>query len=219
MYVDGWNMHGSMRDAHIRAYGWCDFEILVREKTGYKDADIRVKFFTASDYHKEKIVDKQDRWWKALKLKGWDVVCEGEFRRPGTKWHEKMTDVALASHLIADCSHFESDPERNGEYRWKPGYDMAVLLTQDADFVPAVRIVSEAPYNRSVHVLLPGSGTRAQENAFDFWSEQFPRRSVVVQKLTMKDFAKALLPQFVEGPGGEVVECHQEWMYRGKPRR
>jgi hypothetical protein len=74
MYIDGWNMLGSMRDADIRDYGWCDFEMLAREKTGYRDADVHVKFFTASDYHKEKIVDKQDRWWKALNLKGWDVV-------------------------------------------------------------------------------------------------------------------------------------------------
>jgi hypothetical protein len=93
-----------MKAAGIRAYGWCDFEKLTQTKTGYNDAAVRVKFFTASDCHKEKIFDKQDRWWTALRFKGWDVLAEGEFRRRGTGHREKMTDVALASHLVDDCA-------------------------------------------------------------------------------------------------------------------
>jgi len=59
MYIDGWSMHGSMRDAGIRPYGCCDFEMLARQKTGHKGAEVRVKFFTASDWHTDKLIDKQ----------------------------------------------------------------------------------------------------------------------------------------------------------------
>jgi len=216
MYVDGWNMLGRMRAADIRDYGWCDFRVLAREVTGYKDAEVRVKFFTASDYRPERIADKQARWWDALKFMGCDVVPAGEFRRRGKKHAEKMTDVALASHLIADCVQLESAFGQPGEYRWKPGYDEAVLLTKDSDFIPAVRVVSEPPFRRPVYVLMPGSGTQAQEKARDFWARQFPTGTVVVRPLTKTDFAKALLPLYVKGPGDKVVQCHPEWMYREK---
>jgi hypothetical protein len=227
MYVDGWNMHGSLKNAGIREYGWCDFKLLARQQTGRATAEVAVKFFTASDKpHPEKIPDKQYIWWKALTLLGCEIV-EGEFRSTaeevkewtrfnGRKLREKMTDVALASHLVADCNRIEPILGGTGEYSWKPGYDEAVLLAQDTDFVPAVKIVSEQPFNRRVHVLLPPSDEPAMENASRFWKKELTRRTVIIHQLTKADFAKALLPRYVKGPGGEVVECHREWMYREK---
>jgi hypothetical protein len=81
--------------------------------------------------------------------------------------------------------------------------------------VPAVEAVCDPPFRRRVHVLLPPSDFPAQTNAFEFWKKRFKGRAVVVHQLTQADFAKALLPQLVKGPGG-VVECHPEWMYCGK---
>ena len=174
-------------------------------------------------YHAEKLLDKQERWWNALNAKGWVVEREGEFRKRndgkgGEKWHEKMTDVALASRLIADCANYQRIPGREEkEYHWKPEYDEAVLLSQDTDFVPAVRVVSKL-YNRRVHVLLPGSGTQAQKNAFEHWREEFPPKStaVTVVQLTKADFEAALLPKFVKRSDGHVIECHPEWAHRTK---
>jgi hypothetical protein len=226
MYVDGWNMHGSMKNAGIRAYGWCDFRLLTRQLTGHDDVDIGVKFFTASDTpHPKKIPDKQARWWKALRLLGSEIV-EGEFRPTGdetkewtrysgNKLREKMTDVALASHLIADCSRVGF----TGKEYWAQGYDEAVLLAQDTDYVPAVRIVSRAPFAKRVHVLLPPSDLPARDNALRIWTKEFAGSTVVIRQLTRTDFAKALLPRFVQGPAGEVAECHHEWMYREKYER
>jgi hypothetical protein len=58
-----------------------------------------------------------------------------------------------------------SSSERAGDWRWSPGYDEAVLLTQDLDFLRAVEVVASEPYCRRVHVLLPPSDPNSQKSA------------------------------------------------------
>jgi hypothetical protein len=174
MYVDGWNMLGSMKGANIRKYGWCDFELLAKQRTGHTNAVVTVKFFTSWDTpNRNTPLKKQEIWWRALELKGWEIIkgrfgstsdeVEEWYRNSGKQWREKMTDVHLASRLIADCARIEPVPGHSGDYRWKPKYDEAVLLTQDTDFVPAVRIAHEE-FRGHVHVLLPPSEPQAQRN-------------------------------------------------------
>jgi hypothetical protein len=225
MFVDGWNMYGSLKSAGIRDYGWCDFRALARQQTGHADADVQVKFFTAADEpNPDKPLHKQKKWWEALEFTGCKIV-RGEFRSiseevsarsgdAGRKWREKMTDVALAAHMVADCNQIEPDPERSGDYRWKAGYDAAVLLTQDLDFVPAANIVASKPFSRCVYVLLPPSGSAAQGNAARNWREKAP--TVSVRELSEADFARALLPRVVTGDRGQTVVCPDEWMWREK---
>ena len=225
MYVDGWNMLCSMKRAGIRKYGWCDFRLLAQQQTGCAKEDVTVKFFTSWDTpNPDRSLKKQEIWWKALELGRCDIV-RGEFRptmdeveewnrATGKQWREKMTDIKLASHLIADCNLIERVPGSTEEYRWQPGYKEAILLTQDTDFVPAVKIVSEQPFSRRVHVLLPPSDEPAMENASRFWRKELPSRMVIIHQLTQPDFGKALLDRRVHGPNGEVAECHHEWICR-----
>jgi hypothetical protein len=118
------------------------------------DAEVTVKYFTSPDEpHEAKIADRQKPiWWRALNFIGCHII-EGEFRstqeeveeqiRFGIKtWREKRTDIALASHMVRDCSRIEPG-ENPGEFRWMPGFDRAILLSQDTDFIPLVRIVSD----------------------------------------------------------------------------
>lgn len=225
MYVDGWNFYWALVDAGIKPYGWCDFPLLAKQQTLVPDAEVVVKYFTSADKpHEEKIADRQKPiWWRALRLIGCHIV-EGEFRstreevedqiRFGNKtWREKQTDIALASHMVSDCSRIEPGAQP-GEFRWMAGYDRAVLLTQDTDFIPMVRIVSGEPFNRPVLVLLPPSGAVAQENAYRAWDQGAKGTRVVIKQLQLPDLARALLPRIVEGPGGQKVVCHQSWMSR-----
>ena len=227
MYVDGWNFYWGLVGAGIKPYGWCDFPLLARQQTFMADAEVRVKYFTSADRpHEEKIADRQKPiWWRALNFIGCHII-EGEFRSTASEveehikfgnkmWREKQTDIALASHMVKDCSQIEPS-ERQGEFRWTPGYDRAVLLTQDTDFIPAVRIVSGEPFNRPVLVLMPPSEKAAQENAYRAWDQGAKSTKVVIKQLQLPDLARALLPRIVEGPAGQKVTCHQSWMWREK---
>jgi hypothetical protein len=195
-----------------------------RQQTFEPNAEVSVKYFTSADRpNPEKIADRQvPIWWEALRLIGCDII-EGEFRLIGEeveahlrsssrRWREKKTDVALASHMVKDCSRIESG-DRPGTLLWSPGYDRAVLLTGDTDFIPTVRIVSQAPFDRTVMVLLPPSGSASQENAKRAW-DQARSRKVVIKQLQLTGLAKALLPRVVEGPEGRNVVCHGSWMWR-----
>jgi hypothetical protein len=225
MYVDGWNFYWSLVGAGIKPYGWCNFPLLAKQQTFVADAEVAVKYFTSADRpHSEKIADRQKPiWWRALRFIGCQIL-EGEFRGTeaeveeqvgfsGKTWREKQTDIKLACHMIADCSRVELG-EKPGELLWTPGYDLAVLLTQDTDFIPLVNTVSQAPFGRLVTVLLPPSGSAAQENARREWDKQALGQKVRIKQLQVTDLASALLPRIVAGPGGETVACHPTWMCR-----
>ena len=117
--------------------------------------------------------------------------------------------------MVKDCSRIEAG-EQPGTFHWLPGFDRAILLTQDTDFIPAVRIVSEEPFNRSVLVLLPPSGSVSEENAYRMWEQDAKSRKVTIKQLRLADLAHALLPKIVEGPAGENVVCHPSWMWGEK---
>ncbi len=188
---------------------------------------MNVKYFTSEDRpHPEKILDRQKPiWWRAMRYLGVQIV-EGEFRSTHSeveqqiredhkKWREKQTDIALASHMIADCTLIEPDPDRSGAWLWTPGYDEAVLLSQDSDFVPAVKILVGEPFRRPLHVLLPPSSETAEASAQRTWMPLSGPNIHVVQ-LAKADLAKALLPRVVINAHGERVACHHSWMWREK---
>jgi hypothetical protein len=225
MYVDGWNFYWSLVGAEIKPYGWCNFPLLARQQTSMADAEVAVKYFTSADEpHKDKITDRQKPiWWRALDFIGCQII-EGEFRSTqeeveeqirfsGKTWREKQTDIALACHMLADCNRI-GPGEKPGEFLWTPGYDRAVLLTQDIDFIPLVKIASGAPFNRRVTVLLPPSKPAAQENAYRAWDKHAKSTKVVIKQLQVADLASALLPRIVEGAEGQTVACHPTWMCR-----
>ena len=227
MFVDGWNMYWSLRDAKIRPYGWCDFRRLAQQTTGYPDAVVRVKFFTAEDLPNREKIDKQQKTsTRALEFNRCEVIwgeyrsthveVDEQIRNGNSRWREKQTDVALASHMVADCSQIEAVQGSTGEYRWSPGYDEAILLTQDSDFIPAVEIVANEPFNRRVRVLLPPSEFSAQHNAARIWKPLERHPMVSVRQLFKDDFARALLPKVVVGSNGETVKCEANWMWREK---
>ena len=231
MFVDGWNMYWSLVGHKIRPYGWCDFKKLARQKLSeqggaYHDAIVKVKFFTSEDLpHPEKINRQQKIWSMALTFTGCQIVwgefrpthveVEEQLRDSGKRWREKQTDIALASHLIADCNQIAIDKTRSGAYSWSPGYDEAIVLSQDSDFIPAVKIVSELPFNRRVHVFLPPSEFRSQENAMRLW-RPISGPTVVIHQLSKADYAKSLLPRVIPGPNGQSVTCYHTWMWREK---
>ena len=111
-----------------------------------------------------------------------------------------------------DASRITED-KTHGSLLWSPGYDRAVIVTQDADFVPLVRMVPAEPLLRPVHVLLPPSRPDAEENAQRVWNVEASRK-VVVKQLRKSDLANALLPEILTGTEGQTVRCHHTWMSR-----
>ena len=177
MYVDGWNFYWSLVNAGIKPYGWCDFALLARNAKVVSPADdLKIKYFTAQDYNFERTGRQRDNWWAALEILGIDVV-KGEYRRrreeadPNEQksgvWREKQTDIRLAIQAITDLMVKSSDGAVT-----LTGYDTAIVLSGDLDFVPLADTLADL--GKRVRVLLPPNEPESESNIQGSW-RQSPR--------------------------------------------
>jgi hypothetical protein len=105
----------------------------------------------------------------------------------GSLWREKGTDVALAMSLLREAS--------NG------GLDEAVIVSGDADYLPAVKVFRE---------MYPGVGLR-----FAFprgrASKELSREAPHSFTLTSAAYLSHRLPERIRLPSGKFLYCPAEW--------
>jgi hypothetical protein len=109
----------------------------------------------------------------------------------GSLWREKGADVALAMSLLREAS--------------KGGLDEAVIVSGDADYLPAVKVFRE---------MYPGVGLR-----FAFprgrASKELSREAPNSFTLTSAAYLSHRLPERIPLPSGKFLHCPAEW--RRKP--
>jgi len=108
----------------------------------------------------------------------------------GSLWREKGTDVALAMSLLREAS--------------KGGLDEAVIISGDADYLPAVKVF---------HEMYPGVGLR-----FAFprgrASKELSREAPHSFTLTSAAYLSHRLPERIRLPSGKWLHCPAEWRRR-----
>jgi hypothetical protein len=108
----------------------------------------------------------------------------------GSLWREKGTDVALAMALLREAS--------------KGGLDEAVIISGDADYLPAVKVF---------HEMYPGVGLR-----FAFprgrASKELSREAPHSFTLTTAAYLSHRLPERIRLPSGKWLHCPAEWRRR-----
>ena len=138
-YIDGFNFYHRIReflDATGMDYRWLDYRALCESLLKPGEVLGEIFFFTAIPRHLEPgKIARHQAVLAALKHRGLRVV-EGVFRRK----IEKMTDVAIASQMLADA--------------YEDRFDACFLLSNDSDFVPAVRTVRRRA-KKTVGVVTP----------------------------------------------------------------
>jgi uncharacterized LabA/DUF88 family protein len=206
-FVDGFNLYHSIERAQkaapTLAYKWLDLGALARANLlslGPTEVLVGVHYFTAyADHLALTNPDKVARhraYVRALTASG-VVVHFGHFKPKDTWieslqayhriWQEKATDVSLVSEVFRQ-SHLGS-------------FDVAVIVSGDADYAPAVpifremfpqkRLVFGFPFdrkNRELDRLAPGSFTLGRES---YSANQFP--------------------EAVRLPSGKFVVCPLAW--------
>jgi uncharacterized LabA/DUF88 family protein len=138
-YIDGYNLYYGLRDAGFRRYYWLNPCALSRAFLKPDQDLVSTKYFTSRVSRPPDKVKRQTTFLEAvqtlpdLKLiegryDGEDFVCKGCGRK-GTWHNEKMTDVNIAVEITKDA-HADR-------------FDVALLITGDADQVPTIRMVRE----------------------------------------------------------------------------
>jgi len=162
VYIDGFNLYyGSVRRTNLK---WLNLAALCTELLPSYQIN-RIRYFTAHVRAFKHDLDapvRQDIYLRALGTIPNLEIHRGHFKpragllpqyplayiRPGKPPHtvqvlrmeEKVSDVSLATHLLFDC--FEKD------------FDVAVVISNDSDLVPAVEIVI-TKYKKPVGVINP----------------------------------------------------------------
>jgi len=153
-YIDGFNFYyGALKDTQYR---WLDLSRLSRLLLPRDQID-RIKYFTARVTALPKDPDQPNRqrvYLRALAtIPNLDTFygsflshkvrmprADGQGFATVIKTEEKGADVALATHLVHD-GHMDS-------------YDTAVLISNDTDLIPAIRIV-RGDLGKKVGLLCP----------------------------------------------------------------
>jgi len=136
-YVDGFNLYYGMKERGWRRTYWLDPYSLVQGMLKGKPEPDAVKYFTARVKKPDAKRKRQTVYLDAIRARGNSDVILGKFsprrmtcRQCGSSWNkpeEKMTDSAIAAHLVADA--------------FLDRFDTAILVGGDTDIIPAIKLV------------------------------------------------------------------------------
>lgn len=149
-YIDGFNFYNGLMSKGWGRYRWLNWHAVLLRYMRNDQQLVGVKYFTSRMTHQPDKLARQDDYLRVMELAGdievipgkWDKRrvtcpdCGNRFKIP----QEKFTDVAIASHLVADAA--------------QGLYDTAILCTGDSDLVPAVETV-RARFGRFVILMDP----------------------------------------------------------------
>ena len=145
VFIDGFNVYWGLRDKGFKRFYWLHYQALACHFVRPGQVLVATKYFTTPCHQARREQTPPDDISKPLTLRGGIEIVEGRYRSRTVKckaegcensWEspdEKMTDVAIATHMVSGALLDE--------------YDTAVLVCADADLIPAVVAVrsSERP--------------------------------------------------------------------------
>lgn len=149
-YIDGFNLYFGMREAGFDNCRWLNVKKLVESLLQPNQVLVDVKYFTSRVSNSPDKQKRQSTYLDALeslKIKiYYGNYQDGatECNRCGHIWRtakEKMTDVNIATKIIADAFRDE--------------YDMAMLISGDSDLTPPIKEVHDLFNNKRVFVAFP----------------------------------------------------------------
>jgi len=210
VYIDGFSLYygcfrGESKSARY-CFKWLDLRLLANTLIPEAEID-QVKYFTArvGDTPEDRgRATRQDVYIRALKAHAQVEVIEGRFqtsKREGRLvkpiigsrieqmvWirQEKGSDVALASHLLADAFHGT--------------FDQCLIITNDSDYCEPIRMVKN-DFNKRVLVYSPDVVV----------SKRLAALSDFARPLDPEVLAYCQLPNPIYLPNGKSITKPQAW--------
>jgi uncharacterized LabA/DUF88 family protein len=201
-YIDGWNLYYGVKAKFGRRYLWLDLVELARQLRPRDDL-ITVRYFTTTVRGEPAAASNQLEYLRALEAHNRPVASAGPTldvrrgwfksrtiapcRRCGQHWHcgcvpmtrfrtfeEKETDVALGAALVEDAALEIAN--------------VALLLSADSDFAPAVASAKRVLPTLSVILAMPPGNLRPHKRFRDVGyfniNETALRRSQLPERVT-----------------------------------
>ncbi len=173
VYIDGFNLYYGLKQANLGHARWLDLGLLSRRILKPNQSLVKTKYFTARVKGRDPGPRKRQAiYLQALETRTDLEIIYGRFMRKKngvchrcghrwTNWEEKMTDVNIAAHLVADAM---------GDR-----IDKAILVSGDSDLAHAIELVKASSAVRVVAIFPP------QRSSYDL-------KKVVDASLTGRSF-------------------------------
>ena len=196
-YVDGFNLYYGIRAKGWKHLYWIDPCTLVGGLVSSAVDVVGVKYFTARVSHPKEKRERQTKYLDALRAFGDSEVVYGKLsprsrscrncHAQWTSYEEKMTDSAIAAHLVADA--------------FLDRFDTAIMVGGDTDVVPAIRIVRAHFPEKTILAWYP---PRRKNDAVG-------HNCHGSDSINHNHLSVALMPNCVEVGNGVVVERPTRW--------
>lgn len=200
-YIDGFNLYFGLKSKRWKRFYWLDVRALSHSLLKLNQQLVAVKYFTsrvsASPTDPDQ-VRRQNTYLEALSTLPDTVVFYGHYlAKPirchscGSQWvkhDEKMTDVNIATEMLADA--------------FQDRFDTALLISADSDLAaPIIKVRSLFPAKRIIVVFPP-----------DRVSERLRREASRSFTLGRSYIARSQLPNPVNKPGGFPLNRPSTWI-------
>jgi uncharacterized LabA/DUF88 family protein len=150
-YIDGFNLYFGLKASDMRRYYWLDPHLLAVALAPAGASVVRTVYCTARISRPEPKRLRQNTYLEALQALGTCDVLFGRYQEEPVRCpacgderrvpKEKMTDSRLVTSIVCDA--------------FRDVYDMAVIVSADADLVPAVEAARAHFPDKRVMVALP----------------------------------------------------------------
>src|ERR1035438_1913908 len=193
-YIDGFNLYFGLREQSWRRYMWLDLPTLSRSLLRTDQTLLLTKYFTSRVSGNPGKEQRQSAWLDAISTLPDLSIYWGRFqadRKECKNCHyaafvpqEKKTDVNIATELLCDA---HSD-----------AFDMAVIVSGDADLVPPVAAIRRLFPHKKIVVAFPPCRYSAElalnANASMRIFESYFRKSRLPEKVTLASGAVVTRP-------------------------
>jgi len=180
VFVDGFNLYFALLSVGSGAYLWLDLVALSERLLRPGQDLVGVDYFTATARHRPESAGRQAEYLRAIDAvrPGMVTVHKSRFQKKSIScpscdtrrrvYEEKQSDVALGVTMVAAAMRDE--------------FDLAILVSEDSDFVPAVqavvsagkRVVVAMPPNRRAHELVQVASGYVRVTDSDVHKSQLP---------------------------------------------
>jgi len=129
---------------------WLDINKLIADSITSNQQVVAIKYFTSRVSNNPPKQKRQTLYLEALETTGVKIIYglykakEIECNNCGHAWqisNEKMTDVNIATHMLADA--------------FTDIYDTAILISGDSDLVPPIKAVHQHFPDKAISVFFP----------------------------------------------------------------
>ena len=150
VYIDGFNLYFGLMQAGFENCKWLNLNKLTHNLLHINQTIAEIKYFTSRVSNNPDKQKRQATYIEALESTGIKIYYGNyqsdkiECRQCGNIWpiyHEKMTDVNIATQMLIDA--------------FKNKFDMAMLISGDSDLVPPIRTIHELFKDKRVFVAFP----------------------------------------------------------------